>query len=131
MRVAWAGRVANGVVLTAVVVPSSYKGAIRRGVGAPAKFRVPVVHPPSRLKAFCQAPASVWLLRDRRYMRLPSLLHTAGCYETWGVFTQTHVAVVLSKPGDVPFLAILAAAMGLRIARRLRTGRRTRSLVTV
>jgi len=63
---------------------------------------------------------SVRLLGRRRW----TLLHTVGSYAIWGVFTESYLPLALADPLYVPYLAVLVAAMGLRIARRVRATRK-------
>lgn len=179
---------AAAVVLVAAAQFGGSEDGMRSVVRTSAKLGVvcfSLAFGASSLRLFWRAPASAWLLRNRRYMGLSfalfhflhlaalgaltlsfpafrdalgavtllgggtvygfvaaqaltsndrsvqllgrrrwTLLHTVGSYAIWGVFTGTYLPLALADPVYVPYLAVLVAAMGLRIARRVRTARK-------
>ena len=185
--IAWAGVVAAAVVLVAAAQFGGAEDGMRSVVRTSAKIGVicfSLAFCASSLRIFWRAPASAWLLRNRRYMGLSfalfhflhlaalgalalsfpafrdalspvtllgggtvygfvaaqaltsndrsvrllgrrrwTLLHTVGSYAIWGVFTGSYLPLALAAPPYVPYLVVLVAAMGLRIARRLRAVR--------
>jgi len=70
--------------------------------------------------AATSSDAAFRMLGARRWRRL----HTAGSYDIWLIFAFSYFPRVSESIGAVPFAAMLAIAIRLRIARRIQRSRK-------